>query len=303
MSYFISKVYQSVKLLTALSGTTGAILAIVYGAAMSGGTIFIVGGSLCLGNSLFNLIEIGKVNFDIKKQLDELKNNLRLFSQENVILQGNVESLNIIRGQFVKQNEELQKTLDKSSEHVDQLEKIKTEYDEMNKKLGTQLKEQNAQIVEYTSENKSLKDNVDKILELHGKFSQENTNLKTMLSQASQQINEVVQIKQAYEDEIQKLNQNNAAMTSEIQQQNDIIIKSKQLIRSLAQFGDKYNEFAQTIDTDLIKMDKTNDSLENTSMVLKNLVEKLETQTFEEFDVNHDGVITREEFTEGLERL
>jgi vacuolar-type H+-ATPase subunit I/STV1 len=140
-------------------------------------------------------------------------------------------------------------------------------------------------------------------LVLQDKFSKENVNLKTLLDQAKQQINDIEKIKQDYENEIKKLNQNNVTMIDEIKKQNDIIIESKKLINSLAQFGDKYTNFANTIDTDLIKMDTTENNLENTSNILKNLVNKLENETFEELDINKDGMISKEEFEIGLEKL
>lgn len=301
--YFISRIYQSIKCLTAVSGTTGAIIAIVYGALMSGGTIFIVGGSLCLANSVFNLIEIGKINVDIKQQINELKMNLKLFSQENVSLHTNVISLNNIRDQFIKENKKLQDTIDEGIEHIGQLEKLKDEYDEINKKLSAQLEDNKDQIIEMTNENKTLKMNVEKIIQLHDKFSKENVTLKELLGQANEQISEITKIKIEYEEEMKKMYNNNEKMNEQIRKQNEIINESKKLIQSLAQFGDKYEQFSTSIDTNLIKIDNTNNNLDNTAKILKNLVNKLENQTFEQLDNNNDGLISQEEFSEGLQRL
>src|SRR5579871_4724701 len=154
--YFLSKFYQSIKFLAALSGTAGSIVAIVYGVILSGGTVFIVGGSLCLANSLFNIVEIGKVNFDIRKQIDELKTSLGFFSRQNRDLHANIESLNKIRDQFLDQNQQLQKTLDASSERIKSLESLKDEYDIENKNLATQLETEKGQLIQFTDENMAL---------------------------------------------------------------------------------------------------------------------------------------------------
>src|SRR5437016_6035626 len=123
--YFLSRVYQSIKFLTALSGTGGAIVAIVYGALWSGGTVFIVGGSFCLANSVFNIVEIGKVNFDIRKQIGELTTSLGYFTRQNMELHTNIDSLSKLRDQFTTQNTKLQKTLQLSADRIKQLEDLK----------------------------------------------------------------------------------------------------------------------------------------------------------------------------------
>lgn len=92
-------------------------------------------------------------------------------------------------------------------------------------------------------------------------------------------------------------------MNKQLEKQNEIIEQSKKLIQNLAQFGDKYTAFSSNIDTNLIKLDTTNNSLENTSNILKTLVDKLENETFDELDLNHDGVITREEFEAEIKKL
>ena len=91
--YFISSLYQSLKGTTALAGLVGSLLAIVIGSTSTGGTVYIVGGSLCLANSLFNIIEIGKVNIDIKKQITQLSTLLTVFMEKNDELKNNETDL------------------------------------------------------------------------------------------------------------------------------------------------------------------------------------------------------------------
>lgn len=285
MSYVIGKFYQSIKFIVATAGTGGSIAAIVWGSAFSGGVIPIVGGSLCLANSLFNYIEIGKVNFDIKKQLSDLTLRLTQFSQENTRLSDNVDSLAQLRDQFIKENNTLQATLQKSAIHLDQLEKIKNEYDQVNTKLSTELHQ----------ENSSLGDNVAKIITLYNQFAEN-------LGQANTQLAKIEEIKASYEAQIGELKNSNAVMAKEIHEQNQLIIQSKRVIKTLAQFGDEYKSIATGLDTDLSKLDQTDANLEHTSLVLHNLVDELQNKTFDEIDTNHDGMISREEFLAAMKK-
>ena len=102
--YFISRMYQTIKGLIAMTGVTGSVLAIVYGSMASGGTVFVVGGVLCMANSLFNIIEIGKVTVDIRKQIHTLETTIDGFLRDG---KANNEA-------HAKENRKLRELLDKS---------------------------------------------------------------------------------------------------------------------------------------------------------------------------------------------
>ena len=58
-----------------------------------GGIIYIVGGSVWLAETVFIFFDGSKIAKDIKKQVDEIKRNLRDFQDENMKLSLNIESL------------------------------------------------------------------------------------------------------------------------------------------------------------------------------------------------------------------
>ena len=77
-----------------------------------------------------------------------------------------------------------------------------------------------------------------------------------------------------------------------------------------ARFGDRYNKFASTIDTNVIKLEttqedfaNTQEALQTTAGVIKTIMEKLRAQKFQDFDINKDGNVTEEEFNQGLLNL
>lgn len=301
--YYLSKIYQGFKGFTAISGTTGSILAIVYGILTTGGTVFIIGGSLCLVNSIFNLIEISKVNLDIRKQIGELKTSLRDFSRENAELHNNVKSLGKIKEDFVRENRQLQTTLDESAEQLERLETLKDDYDDINQKLAAQLEEEKDNLIDLRGQNEELRSSLEEMMKIRDQFASENKQLSDLLVNANVQINRIMEIKDQYQEEINQLNQNNQVLSRQMSKQAEIIEESKKLIHSLAQFGDQYSQFSSTIDTNLIKLDTTQTNLEDTTNILNSLVSKLQTQTFNQLDIDQDGTVTKEEFDIGIQRL
>jgi DNA repair exonuclease SbcCD ATPase subunit len=292
-------------MVTAMVGATGSVMAIVYGATMaaSGGTPIIVGGSLCLANSVFNLLEIGKINVDIKNQINELKLNLTQFGRQNVELEKNVQGLTDLKEKFIRQTEELQSTLDSSADQLEHLEKIKEEYDEVNKKLMGQLEDGQEQLHKYDENNGLLADNVNKLLEFKTQFQQENAELRSLLNQAHFQVVQIENLKNNYANEIANLNQTNTTLGEQVNKQAKIIEESKNLIQSLAKFGDQYTQFSTTIDSDILRLDSTTSNLDHTADVLHNLVDRLKSQTFAKLDANQDGIVTEDEFSAGLLKL
>jgi len=303
--YFLGKVYQSIKMVTAIVGATGSVMAIVYGATMvaTGGTPIIVGGSLCLANSVFNLLEIGKINIDIKNQINELKLNLVRFGQQNIELENNVKGLSDLKDKFILQNQQLQTTLESSADQLEHLQKIKEEYDECNIRLATQLEDGHEQLLGYSENNTLLGDNVNKLIEFKSQFQQENTELRSLLNQAHYQVVQIESLKNTYANEINNLNLTNNTLTEQVTKQAKIIEESKNLIQSLAKFGDQYTQFSSTIDADILRLDSTTNNLDQTADMLHNLVDRLKSQTFNKMDANNDGIITEDEFSSGLQRL
>lgn len=264
--YFTTKIYQSIKGTVATAGTVGSILAICFGAvAASGGTIYIVGGSLCLANAIFNLIELGKVNIDIKKQLKELDNVIKSYTAQNMIQSNNNLTL-------MHQITRLKSSLEDSAKQVEYMDDIRR--DLMKSK---EITEQQLQ-----------------------KFRDENNVLKISIENNREQLQKLQALYEAEAKEKEILAANNAEFKEQLAQQAQIILQSKELIQNLAKFGDQYTNFAQTINTDLLA---TSDTLTDTSHVLSGLVEKLKNQTFEKLDVDNDGVITSDEFNDTITKL
>lgn len=269
--YFTTKLYQSIKGTTATLGTVGAVLAICFGAT-GGGTVYIVGGSLCLANSIFNLIEFGKVNIDIKKQLKTLDLALQNFQNKIITLNSSVES-------FLAETTHLKKLLENANAQIQYMDEIRKDLVDANKVTKSQLVT----------------------------FQSENTKLKTTMKDIQEQFQKVQAVYQEQVKENEELHKNNTVykkqleqQTEQIKQQEEIILQSKALIQNLAKFGDKYTQFAETINNNLLQ---TNDDLADTSQVLRDLVEKLRNQTFEKLDSNNDGVVTNVEFNEAIGNL
>ncbi len=277
--YFINNFYRSIKTIAATLGLVGSSLMIIYGVLQTGGTVYVVSGSLCLANALFNLGETGKVLADIKNQVDRLKSNLNLFSQENQELQIHVHSLG--------------NTVEQSLVQIDRLEKLRV-------KLDKQLSKKQDQLLLLGSNNSDLGETLSK-------FQEENQQLQVLLQEAKEQLLGLENLKLEFEEDHQKMNY-------QLEQQKKLIEDSKTLINHLAQFGDTYNEFSTTIDTNMIKLentqqdfagtqqvfDQTQQNLDQTSQVLSNLVEKLKQQKFNELDTDHDGKISQNEFETNL---
>jgi len=176
--YFISKIYQSTKTLTAVSGTIGSLMAICAGSISSGGTIYIIGGSLCLANSLFNLIEVGKVNLDIKKQIDILNiavNNLSESSQT-----------------FIIENKKLQEIIKQAYNQITLLENVRIQLESSNDNLKEKIEYFTIENEKLSDSLKDLNNQIKVIEELKNNFSEENAQFK---KQIIEQNNIIIQSK------------------------------------------------------------------------------------------------------------
>lgn len=293
--YFFTKIYQSLKAIISLTGASGSIVAIVYGVLQlqTGGTPFIIGGSLCLANSLFNIVELAKVNFDIKKQIKELENNISHFVNENTKLaESNVKIRENIDAQ-TSENNRLQSLVKKSEMHISKLENFQKQI----------LKTKNCienEAAKLQNENVQLKELTHQLEELKDDYKIENDQLYQTINDLRNQVVSIESLKDSISSENNKLQDNNKELMSQLEKQQQIIIESKKLIQNLATFGDQFTNFHTALGNDIDSLNNTNQDLDNTSTVLKNLVDKLKDQEFDKLDKNNDGVITLEEFEEGL---
>lgn len=309
MYYFVTKLYRSLKFVFASLGLAGSAIAIIYGSIQTGGTIYIIGGSICLANSLFNFWEVGKVSADILKQINNLKKSLEsfdkkleVFANKNIQLENSVEQLERIKEDFIEKEKSLQKSLNRSFEQIEKMENLKNKYMSLSKDLEKNLEKENEQIISLTNKNKDLQANLEQVYRIKEEFQQENEEYQTLLKQARQQIMESEKIIQQFKDENKTLSINSKLQQEQIKEQQELIQDSKQLILDLSKFGDRYNQFADTIGTNVIKLEDTQEDLSNTASILKTLMEKLRNQTFQNLDQNQDGTITEAEFNQGLNR-
>lgn len=308
--YFISRFYRSIKFTFASLGAIGSSLAIIYGALQSGGTVFIIGGSIGLANSLFNFWETGKVSADILKQVNNLNDRISQFADQNEVQKENIEKFNEVKKDMVKRNTELQKTIGELTKKLGNLEHSRQKSLELQEELSKNLDLEKEQIVVLGEQNDELKYQLSEMDKVKDTLKSENEEYQKLLIEAHEQIEELDDIVKKIKEERDELSENNALMNEQIMKQIEIIRESKELIVSLSQFGDKYQQFSSTIDTNLIKMDSTQESLEEvqedleqTANVLKQLIENLKGKTFTEMDQNQDGYITQEEFQAALEKL
>lgn len=272
MYYYISKIYISLKATTAFAGIIGSLLAIIYGVIQTGGTVFIIGGSLCLVNSVFNVIEVGKVNLDIKRQIAELEKSIGKFIAQTDRLQELAVINERNAGYYRAENHKLKKLVEKSELQIVKMEDI-----------------QNGLKDQLTAMNK----NAEKFEELKIQYSVEIDNLRNTICELEVQVHSLEELTVDYRQE-------NLKFAEQVKHQQQIIIDSRELIKNLAQFGDTYSHFAETLNGEIHNLNETGLDLAQTSNLLKRLVDKLKGEKFSEFDLNKDGVITQEEFESEL---
>lgn len=308
--YFVSKFYRGVKLFFAGLGTTGGIITIVYGALQSGGTVFVVGGSIVLANSLFNFWETSKVSADILKQVNNLNGKIDDFSDQNKQQQMNIKELNKFKTDFGIKNRALQKTVNDVTHQLSELDQLRLKSQNIQVMLEKNLILEKDQVIILSDQNVELRTNLIKMDELRMDLKTENSNYQDLLAIARRQLGEIEDLMQSLEHERNELNKSNLMQNEQIIKQIDIIKESKSLIMSLSRFGDQYQEFSQTIGENLVKFEQTGtnlasteDDLEVTAQIMKNLVNELKHRKFSDLDLNSDQIVTQQEFTSALEKL
>jgi len=301
--YFLSKCFRFAKASLAVIGTLMSTGVIVYGVVTSGGAIYIVGGGFYLATSLFLGFDSSKVLADIRKQIDILKTDLDLFDSENRQLCQNIDHLKQVKENFVKENRKLHSTLEQTEEHMRKLKHLKDELEE-------NIEAEKDELTHFSVQNEELSQKLEQINQLKEAYQQENEQLQTLLDNGQNQIGKLEQLKIEYaseililRDDLQLTQQNNYDLKDQVKEMDVQLEKlrklyqdTKQLMYNLSQAGDIFNQFSTSIDTSVVKLDTTQDDLDETARQLKQLVEKLKDQTFEEIDLDQDGKITKDEF-------
>lgn len=303
MVYFLNGMFRSFKSFLGLLGTFTGGSTLGFAVASSQPWYLIAGAALLLTESLFVLFDSSKVLNDIKKEIGNLKKSLDEFRQSNVQLKDNINQLEELKSSFLKETEDLQKTIEGSADQIDQLTQLKSQYVDANRQLKDQL-------VDQEEKNRELELAVDNLDSIKNKITQENQKLQTLLKQGQTQIDSLTSIRDKYleenkrlESEVNDLSTNNSTLKEQVEKLNSLYQDSKKLLVNLATAGDVFQEFSSTIDTNLTKMDHTQIGLDQTAQTFKNLVEKLSQKKFEDFDLNNDGQITQEEFITGLQKM
>jgi len=322
--FFLSGIYRTIKLAIAGLGGISAIGALVAGIVMGGttGTILIVGGSLWVANSAFHFFDTAVPFSILKKDLDNLRDQLKKFSDENIKLHGNVAELEKIKIDFIKENEKLIHSLEKSEVQLGKLDKLKQKYEETNGKYQQLIETEKKEIVKlekqniiYIKENDKLVETLSELKILQDEINDENNRLNIAILDNQEQIKQLGRVKDDYVEENHKLQKTNHDSAEQLTVLKDQVFKLKEMYKSstllLKNFYDAaatFNQFGETISNNITEIKDTAEELDETKTdlghelnKLKNLVENLETKTFEELDKNQDGVITKEEFDNAID--
>src|SRR3990170_1816635 len=307
--YFLSNIYRNVKLAVATVGGIGAIITIIYGAVSSGGTVFIVGGSVWLVQTGFNFFDSSKAQIDIKKQVKKLEKNLDVFSKENEILKGNIGELQSAKDEYVRQNIKLAQNFEKSDKQIEKLAKLKEQYEAESKQFQIILEEEKNKLNElednniiYIQQNDRLKHSLEKMKKIEEKIKFGTDELNKLLEENKQQIEELKKIKDVYikeNEKLQKTNKKNEIQLQFLQKQikalQEINQESINLVLMLKEGGDDFKDFNRIIGENIVEikdaannLDTIQENFNDNLDVFKNLVIKLKNTLFSQIDKNND---------------
>lgn len=324
LSYYLSKSYRRIKLTFATVGGLAAVGAIIYGFVSTGGLIYIIGGSVWLVQTGFNFFDSSAAVIDIKKQVSELENNVEEFAKENDNLRTSVVEISKTKEDFVNENKKLCGLLKQSEEQLDKLDNIKAEYAQENEKYKELLKEEKDNIrnirgqnVVYAHENKELQDSLEKMKGLQEKFTIENDKLNSIIEDSEGHMHDLEVAKENYiveNEKLQKSNDTNKQQIENLRVQvgklKELYTNSIELVANLRNAGDLFTDFNNSLSQNVVEikdaannLDETQENFDEHLGVLKNLVTKLKTSAFGDFDENKDGIITKEEFESGLKDM
>lgn len=316
---FLSNIYKAVKLTIASFSGIAAVGALVTGIVVggTGGIILIIGGSLWIATSSFSIFDSVAVHSAIARDVKKLQEGLKKFNEENKKLHGNVVQLEHITNDYIEENKELAKSLKKSEEQLKILSDLKGQYEETHKKYLSLLDSSDKEIVKlqnqniiYIKENEKIKQTMDEMKNLQIKFKSENEVLKKLIEDNEKQIELLEQTKNTYVEEnekLQKTNKENAEqleiLKKQIEKLKELYNNSVELLKNLSTAGDLFTHFSETINTNVSEIKNTTSALGETQdefdeivNQMKMLVDKLKDSKFSDFDLDGDGVITKEEF-------
>ncbi len=317
MPYFVNKCFSTLKTVLGGIGTIASTGLIIYGTLGGASWVYVGGGILYLTESLFLLFDSSKVAADIRKELGKLKTNIDSFNEENKQLKDNVNDLNEIKNEFVQKNKDLHQTLQNVNEQVCALGSIKKDYSSANETLKRNIDRHKSNIMELENKNNDLERNVEDMNKLKNDYMCENNKLQNLLEEGSEHVHDLEELKNQYVtentklyNEINNIEENNKEMKEKITYLDEQLLQlkqlyqdSKQLLVNLANAGDMFQDFSSTIDTNLVKLDNTTSDLEDTTGILSNLVNILKDKTFDDFDLDKSGYISKDEFDKVINEI
>ena len=323
----LSNFFKWIKMSVAgIGGVTGTY--ILINGIITGGATLIAGGVIYILLSSFAMFDSTKILQDIKKQIDILEDNIEHFKDENDRLSRNVTELEETKNGFMRENKKLSDMLKKGKQQLDELEKTKNDYIEQNELLKSQIGNLGGENAKFIEENENLKISLDKLNELKENISLQNQQLQITLKESQKQLAELEKAKEEYiqenkkyqglikesEQQLSEFKDENAELKSIIDEQEaqlnelkeqieklkGLYRDTKELLAKLMTAGDMFSSFSESIGSNVDRLGETNEDLDQTSQVIKNLVDVLKDQEFDKLDLDGDGVITAEEFNKVL---
>lgn len=325
--YFLSKIYQGFKcglgivsslISIALSVYGGVIVAGVVGGGTVVGWIFVAAGIVTFFPAVFSLFDASKILNDIKREFERFRKNLDTFEKENDLfktenenLRGNVTALENAKNQFIEENKRLITSLGQIQDQLKQLNDLKLRYEKEVETLKNLMQES-------AIENGKLKEAVTNLQVLREELVARNKTLDTTVQNLTAQMTALEAVKVKYEEENEKFKIENGHLAEikeglelQILKLHGLYQNSRDLIKNLIAAGDVFKEFQNSIGTDvgklnsdIAKLDGTNANLMETAQIMSSLAERLNmkftSDQFQNLDQNNDGVITEDEFTQGV---
>jgi len=298
--FFLSNTYRNIKFAIAGLGGIGAAGTIIYGAVASGGIIYIIGGSIWLAQTTFNFFDSSKATIEIKKSVKQLNKDIKLFNEQNDYLKENIGKLGNTADVYIKQNKTLITNIKKTETQLTKLATLKSSYEKENDR--------------FVDENKQLHKN---FLQIKERFNFEKGELKKLLSSNIDQIGQLKNTKNLYVAENEKLQITNKSnetqlnkLKSQVHQLKELYSNSLELVSNLKSAGDLFTSFNTSIGTNIENIQDTSNDLDETQEkfekhlnLLKNLTKELKTRTFDYFDTDNNGTISKEEFQDGINKF
>jgi len=149
----------------------------------------------------------------------------------------------------------------------------------------------------------SLESNVQYLKEVRESFKDQNNKLKTMNEDNLAIINSLENIKDEYvreNDELKKINQDSSEQLIFLEKQvtklKQLYVNTKQLMKNIVNASSTFSDISDDINKSAQNLDNTNENYNKTLDQMQNLLERLKDKTFDDLDINDDGIITEEEF-------